>query len=241
MLAMLYDVHGNLPALEAVLQDADAAGADTWLLGGDYAAFGAWPVECVERLRELGDAAAWIHGNWERWQAKPEAAIDNPVVRGANDWVRAALGGGLVAELGALADTVERDGTLFCHASPRSDVDPIPREPDAGADARLLAGVTARRVVFGHTHLQFERADASGARELVNPGSVGLPWDGDTRAAYALLDPARDAVSLRRVAYDVEAAASALDAIGEPWAATTAARLRAARFDVEDGPGTGAP
>jgi diadenosine tetraphosphatase ApaH/serine/threonine PP2A family protein phosphatase len=232
MVAILYDVHGNLPALEAVLEDAGAAGADAWLLGGDYAAFGAWPVECVTRLRELGEAATWIHGNWERWQAAPEAAVDNPVVRSANEWVRAALGGGLVAELGALDDTVERDGTLFCHASPRSDVDPIPREADADADARLLAGVTARRVVFGHTHLQFARADASGEHELVNPGSVGLPWDGDTRAAYALLDPAADAVTLRRVEYDVEAAGAALDAIDAPWAATTAARLRAARFEV---------
>jgi hypothetical protein len=65
MLAILYDIHGNRPALEAVLADARGRGATRWLLGGDYSAFGAWPVECVELLRELGDDATWIRGNWE--------------------------------------------------------------------------------------------------------------------------------------------------------------------------------
>jgi diadenosine tetraphosphatase ApaH/serine/threonine PP2A family protein phosphatase len=232
MLALLYDVHGNLPALEAALDDAAAAGADRWLLGGDYAAFGAWPAGCVARLRALGDAATWIRGNWERWQGAPDDTPDTPVVRGANAAVRAALGDALVAELAALPASTERDGTLFCHASPRSDMDPVPRDPDPDADERLLAGVGAARVVFGHTHLQFQRTSAGGVA-LVNPGSVGLPWDGDPRAAYALLDPAAGTLALRRVDYDVEAAAGALDAIDAPWARTTAARLRTARFDVD--------
>jgi diadenosine tetraphosphatase ApaH/serine/threonine PP2A family protein phosphatase len=96
-------------------------------------------------------------------------------------------------------------------------------------DAPLLAGVAERRVVFGHTHVQFSRVGGGGV-ELVNPGSVGLPWDGDGRAAYALLDGER--VELRRVAYDAERAAGALDAVGAPWAQVTARRLREARFDV---------
>jgi diadenosine tetraphosphatase ApaH/serine/threonine PP2A family protein phosphatase len=229
MLAILYDVHGNRPALEAVLDDAADAGADRWLLGGDFAAFGAWPADCVDRLRGLG-TATFIHGNWERWQAHPDQAIDNPVVTGANAAVRAALGDEVIAWGGALPDTAELEGTLFCHASPRSDMVPVPRVADAEDDAKLLEGVDAQRVVFGHTHLQFARQSADGAHELVNPGSVGLPWDGDVRAAYALLGG--DGIELRRVAYDVEAAAGALDAIGEPWAQTTALRLREARFDV---------
>jgi diadenosine tetraphosphatase ApaH/serine/threonine PP2A family protein phosphatase len=236
MLAILYDVHGNLPALEAVLDDAAAAGADRYLLGGDYAAFGAWPVDCVARLRGLGDAATWIHGNWERWQARPEEAMDNPVVRSANDAARAALGDALVAELGRLPFTTTLHGTVFCHASPLSDVEAFTVEPDIDHDERLLAPIAVPqpfvgRVVFGHIHVQFTRGtDVSVV--LVNPGSVGLPWDGDTRAAYALLDPDRDRITLRRVEYDVEAAAGALDAIDAPGAATTAKRLRAARFDV---------
>lgn len=230
MLAILYDIHGNRPALEAVLDDAASAGADRWLLGGDFAAFGAWPVACVERLRSL-EVATFIGGNWERWQARPAEALDNPVVRGANAAVRAALGDERIAWGGALPGTAELEGTLFCHASPGSDITPIPREADAAQDAQLLAGIDAARVVFGHTHVQFARQSADGAHELVNPGSVGLPWDGDQRAAYALL--AEGGIELRRVPYDVDAAGAALDAIGEPWAHTTARRLREARFDVE--------
>jgi diadenosine tetraphosphatase ApaH/serine/threonine PP2A family protein phosphatase len=228
MLAILYDIHGNLPALRAVLDDADD-GADRFLLGGDYCAFGAWPVECLERLEQL-PRAGWIRGNWERWQADPSAAPDNEVIRGAAGAAIDALGAETVARLAALPTTAERDGALFCHASPQSDMDPFTPEPDPDEDERLLAGVTQPRVVFGHTHIQFARTTARGV-ELVNAGSVGLPLDGDTRAAYALLDD-EGGVHLRRVVYDIEEAAGALDAIGAPWADTTARRLRAARFDV---------
>lgn len=229
MLAVLYDIHGNLPALDAVLDDARARGADRFVLGGDYAAFGAWPLDCVRRLRELGEAV-WIRGNWERWGAQPEAAPDNEVVQGAATAMRDALGAGLIAELAALPAQAEVDGALICHASPISDMEPFSRDADADGDGQLLAGVTTRRVVFGHTHVQFRRTTPSGI-ELINPGSVGLPWDGDTRAAYATV--ADDGtLELHRLDYDVELAAGALDAIGAPWADTTARRLRTARFDV---------
>lgn len=229
MLAILYDVHGNLPALDAVLDDAARRGADRFLLGGDYAAFGAWPLDCVRRLREL-DGATWLRGNWERWAADPAAAPDSAVVQGAAAAVREALGDAVIRELAALPETVELDGALFCHASPLSDVEPFAREADADGDDQLLAGVTQRRVIFGHTHVQFRRRTTAGI-ELVNPGSAGLPWDGDPRAAYALL--ADDGtLDLRRIDYDVELAAGALDAIAAPWATVTAQRLRTARFEV---------
>jgi predicted phosphodiesterase len=231
MLAILYDVHGNRPALEAVLRDARARGADRWLLGGDYSAFGAWPVECVELLRsELGDAATWIRGNWERWQVEPDAVPDGEVLQTAAAWVRGSLGTERVAELGALPASVVLDGTLFVHASPVSDIEAFAPEPDE-SDDQLLSGVAERRVVFGHTHIQFARRSASGI-ELVNAGSVGLPWDGDTRAAYATIDEdgSDGALALHRVEYDVEAAARAVEALGEVWTVTTATRLREARF-----------
>jgi predicted phosphodiesterase len=227
MLAILYDVHGNRPALEAVLQDARTAGADRFLLGGDYSAFGAWPVECVEILRGLGERATWIRGNWERWQAEPDAVPDAPVIQGAAAWVREQLGPASIAELAALPTRAVLRDTLFVHGSPLSDIEPFGPEPDPEGDDQALAGVSQRRVVFGHSHLQFSRTTAGGI-ELANPGSVGLPWDGDARAAYALLG--EDALELRRVAYDLEAAASAVEAIGEPWCAATAERLRTARF-----------
>jgi diadenosine tetraphosphatase ApaH/serine/threonine PP2A family protein phosphatase len=228
MLAILYDVHGNRPALEAVLDDAHGAGADQFLLGGDYSAFGTWPVESVELLRALGDRATWIRGNWERWQGDPGALPDSPIVQGAAHWVCHQLGPELVDQLSALPAQATIGDTLFVHGSPLSDIEPFGPEPDPEGDDQALAGVAQRRVVFGHSHLQFSRRTTSGI-ELVNPGSVGEPWDGDVRAAYALLDD-QDVITLRRVAYDVEAAATAVERIGEPWATVTAERLRTARF-----------
>src|ERR671917_309842 len=129
MLALLYDVHGNLPALEAVLEDCPA---DRFLLGGDHVGFGAWPRETAERLPQLD--AEWIRGNVDRWLAD---APDAPQ----------AMAGG---------------------------TQPLP-EPQDG-DAERLMGVEARRVVFGHTHLQFRRQGPGGV-DLLNPGSVGIPLD----------------------------------------------------------------
>jgi predicted phosphodiesterase len=230
MLAILYDVHGNRPALEAVLADARDRGADRFVLGGDYVAFGAWPTETLEILRALPGDTVWIRGNWERWQAEPDAApTENDLITGANAWVREALGLGVVDELGGLPASAVVGDTLFVHGSPLSDVEPFGREASEDDD-QALAGVTQSRVVFGHSHLQFARRSAGGI-ELVNPGSVGLPWDGDQRAAYATIDD-DDALTLHRVAYDVEAAAVPLDDLGLGWAAATAARLRTARFAV---------
>ncbi|HEY4094162.1 MAG TPA: metallophosphoesterase family protein [Baekduia sp.] len=229
MLAILYDIHGNRPALEAVLDHAQEQGADRFLLGGDYSAFGAWPVECVTVLRALPDAT-WIRGNWERWQAEPGALPDDATIQGAAAWVNEQLGEALVAELAALPASVVLDDTLFCHASPGSDIEPFSPEADPDGDDQLLAGVAQRRVVFGHTHRQFARRSASGI-ELVNAGSVGLPWDGDERAAYATLDDDGQ-VGLHRVTYDYETARRALAEIEEAWTVRTGRRLEQARFDV---------
>ena len=228
MLAILYDIHGNRPALEAVLEDARTRGATRWLLGGDYSAFGAWPVECVELLRDLGDDATWIRGNWERWQVEPDAVPEAEVIQGAAVAVRAALGPGALQELGGLPVSATLGDTLFVHASPVSDIEAFAPAADAESDDQLLAGVTASRVVFGHSHVQFARRSASGI-ELANAGSVGLPWDGDTRAAYSTIDD-DNLLALHRVAYDAEAAAAAVESLAAPWAVATAQRLRTARF-----------
>ena len=227
VVALLYDVHGNLPALEAVL--ADAEDVDTWILGGDYALFGGWPAETVARLRELSPAL-WIRGNGERWTADPGAAPDNPVVPGAIEAAQAALGEETIAELAALPASLDHEGALVCHGSPPSDVRSFMPEP-AEDEAELLESVSAPRVYFGHTHLPFRRVSAVRGIELVNPGSVGMPFDGDPRAAYAVVHP-DGSVEHRRVAYDVEASAARVRAIGEPWAETVARRIQLARMDV---------
>jgi putative phosphoesterase len=219
VLALLYDIHGNLPALEAVLADASDAGE--LLLGGDYATAGAWPRETVERLKEL-ENATWIRGNADRWLAERHDApepMDAIAARTAE-----LVGDQLVAELVALPELTEIAETLYCHASPRSDMQSFGAEPGP-LDGELLEGVDVARVVFGHTHVQFQR-DSHGI-ELLNPGSVGMPWDGDHRAAYAVIDAGQ--VELRRVEYDWEASVAAVrERVGE----LPARRMELARFDV---------
>ena len=221
MRALLYDIHGNLPALEAVL--ADAADADEFVLGGDYAMMGAWPRETVERLKELPNAT-WIRGNADRWLVDRD---DAPApVEAAATKCAGALGDELVQELFNLPETATIAHTLYCHASPRSDMESFFPEPGE-RDSELLAGVEAARVVFGHTHIQFKRT-GPGQPELVNPGSVGMPWDGDHRAAYATIDG--DLVEQRRVEYAWRASAQAVrERVGE----LPARRIELARFDVD--------
>jgi predicted phosphodiesterase len=200
-LGLLYDVHGNLPALEAVL--ADAEDVDSWVLGGDYTLFGAWPRETVERLRQLD--AEWIRGNGERWTASPDDAPEP--VKEAVDRCAELLGGDLVSELAGLPGSLACDGTLYCHGSPVSDVQSFMPEP--GPDEEVLLGaVNNGRLVFGHTHLAFARTGPLGI-ELVNPGSVGMPFDGDHRAAYAVVGQG-GAIEHRRVSYDHQASADAI-------------------------------
>jgi predicted phosphodiesterase len=227
MEALLYDVHGNLPALAAVLADAAQAGATAYVLGGDYALFGGWPVEAVERLRQL-ENAVWIRGNGERWTNAPQDAPDNPVVQAAIAAARAALGDTAVRDLAALPATTRRGDTLICHGSPGSDVDSFAPEPSEH-DADLLHGSDAARVVFGHTHLPFRRT--AGGTELINPGSVGMPFDGDQRAAYALVQD-DGTVEHRRVRYDHAATVRRLRSLGGEWTETVARRVEQARMDV---------
>ena len=226
VLGILYDVHGNLAALEAVLRDAESQGCDAFLLGGDYALFGPQPRETVERLGSLG--AEWIRGNGERWTAGPAEAPDDEVVQGAIAACRDALGDEIVERLARLPEQTVRDGVRYCHASPVSDVRSFLPAPGDDED-ELLAGVEERRLVFGHTHLPFRRE--SGGLELVNPGSVGMPFDGDTRAAYAVV---RDGeVEHRRVNYDSAAAARlVVERFGHGWGETVARRIETASFAV---------
>jgi diadenosine tetraphosphatase ApaH/serine/threonine PP2A family protein phosphatase len=226
-LAIIYDVHGNLPALEAVLADARAAGAQRFLLGGDYALFGPFQAESVAALQGL-EQATWIRGNVDRWAANPsDLPADDVLPRAVAD-CREALGAGLADELGTLPEQVVVDGTRYCHASPLSDMRSFLPEP-GDDDEEMLAGASERRVVFGHTHLQFRRGGPGGA-ELLNPGSVGLPLDGDARAAYALAH-ADGSIEHRRVDYDRDAAIAALgERFGDvAWAQRSVRRLQTSR------------
>ncbi len=219
MLALLYDIHGNLVALDEVLEDAEAAGADAYLLGGDFASWSPWPRETIERLRGLPNTT-WIRGNGERWLREPP--LDRPEVMAALQERDSGLGTD-DGWLYSLQPQFEQDGVLYVHGSPLSDVDSFPPEPGED-DERMLNGVHDKTVVFGHSHQQFRRPGPNGTT-LLNPGSAGMPLDGDVRAAYALRSDDGE-FEFHRVEYDVERAAQAWEKLGDDFGKFAAQRIR---------------
>jgi putative phosphoesterase len=192
--AALHDVHGNLPALEAVLAEATAAGVERVVCGGDAVA-GPFPRESLELLMRAD--AVFVRGNADRE---------------LSDWVAARLDPLAREFLAGLPTTVSLDGVLYCHGSPRSDEEILTRvSPDERFRA-ALAGVDERLVVGGHTHVQFER-ELDG-RRFVNAGSVGLPYEGKQGAFWALVVDGTP--ELRRTPYAVDAAVTAIRTSGYP-------------------------
>jgi hypothetical protein len=139
VLGVLYDIHGNLPALERVLEDAERLGVDHWLLGGDYGTPSPWPLETLDRLRQL-PRATWIRGNGERWLREPP--LDRPEVMESYEMFTGDLPDDVVEWLYDLPDEAEVDGTLFVHGSPLSDVESFAPEPQEGRRASWLACAT---------------------------------------------------------------------------------------------------
>ena len=183
MIATLYDVHGNLPALEAVLAEIPAEA--TIVVGGDVCAGGGHPAEALERLRGLGSRVLWVRGNADRELTPGEPGLAPP---GALDATRAALSEEQIAFLHALPPTVQIGDTLFCHATPRNDTDIFTERTPEERIAFLFEDVPAAVVVCGHTHVQFERTVAG--RRVLNSGSVGQPYE-DEPGAYWTLDLVR--------------------------------------------------
>ncbi len=217
MLGVLYDIHGNLPALEAVLADAGEVGVDRWLLGGDYGTPSPWPLETLARLKEL-EPATWIRGNGERWLREPPA--DRPEVMQSYELFTGGLPEDVVEWLYNLPAQAELDGVLYVHGSPLSDVESFAPDPEEDEE-RMLAGVRDRLIVFGHSHQQFRRPGPDGT-DLLNPGSVGMPLDGDSRAAWATFD---GDFTFRRTEYDTQKAADAYRAMGGDFGDMAAARI----------------
>jgi predicted phosphodiesterase len=222
-LAILYDIHGNLAALEAVLEAAQVERVDRYLLGGDYAAFGPWPRETLGRLWKL-ENATWIRGNGERWLIETDEApsLGSQSEESPVDAVIRELAPREIDRLYALPTQVTLDGVLYVHGSPRSDVESFAPEPQ-DREEELLADVRDRTVVFGHSHLQFRRPGPNGT-DLMNPGSVGMPLDGDIRAAWAVRG-ADGAFAIRRTSYDVNRAVAKARSLGTTWGEMIAERL----------------
>jgi predicted phosphodiesterase len=216
--AALYDVHGNLPALEAVL--AEVGDADAIVVGGDVAA-GPWPSETLELLLGLGDRVHWLRGNADRELVETDRrGLAPPEVL---EWVRARLSDvhlAFLAEL-TLTQALDVDGlgnVLFCHATPRDDEELLTRiSPDERWRA-ALERVAEHLVACGHTHVQFDRT--IGDVRVVNAGSVGMPYEDAPGAYWLRLGPT---VEHRRTEYDVEDTAQRIAAAGWPeeWPAAT--------------------
>jgi putative phosphoesterase len=216
--AVISDVHGNLPALEATLAEIDALDVDAIVVGGDIAS-GPMPRETLARLRDGDPRIQFVRGNADRRYEYPEDASSSEDIWLARSWwadrqlepeERDFLDG--LPEQAVL----EVDGlgaALFCHGSPRSDEEIItPATPDARLEA-IVGGVREDVVICGHTHVQFDRR--LGAKRIVNAGSVGLPYEAESGAYWALLGPD---VELRRTPYDFGAAAELIRESGYPAA-----------------------
>ena len=192
--AALHDVHGNLPALEAVLAEVASLEVDRIVCGGDVVA-GPFPRESLERLQRHD--ALFLRGNADR---EP------------SEWVAAQLDPPARDFLAGLPTTVTLDGVLYCHGSPRSDEEILTRVSPEERVRAALEGVSERVVVGGHVHVQYER-ELGGIR-LVNAGSVGMPYEGRQGAFWALVEDG--SVELRRTTYAVDAAVAAIRASGYP-------------------------
>lgn len=209
----LYDVHGNLPALQAVLADPRCAAADVVVSGGDLVA-GPFPAECLDRLEALGDRVRFLVGNGDREVVSP---TDEQWSRDVGAWAAERLAQGMAERVRSWPATVELEiaglgAVLFCHATPGSDLTILTRQTLEDDVARELADVSADVVVCGHTHVQYDRS--VGAVRLVNAGSVGMPYEGSPDARWALLGPA--GVDLVSTAYDAAAALDDLARTGFP-------------------------
>lgn len=221
--AAIYDIHGNLPALEAVL--AEIAETDATLIVGGDVASGPMPRETIERLMSIGNRARFVRGNADR---EVVAQFDRPLSTTAkedvefgvqvSDWSARQITLDQRDFLASFTDRleIEIDGlgrTLFCHGSPRSDEEIITSATPAARMEGMLDGVAADIIVCGHTHVQFDRTIAG--KRVINAGSVGLPYEGQPGAYWVMLGPD---VSFKRTDYDFERAANQISVSGVPGA-----------------------
>lgn len=233
--AIVSDIHGNLAAWEAVLGDIRAVAPDLVLHAGDLADGGSSPAEVVDRIRALGWAG--VRGNGEEMLCRPETldefasqstappAIWN-AVREVAAWTRASLGKERLSWLSQLPLTLTAPELAVVHASPHTCWK-APRADATDADLEAIYGALGQpTIVFGHTHLPAIRRLGETGRLVINSGSVGLPYDGDPRASYLVLDDG--APQIRRVSYDVEQEAGRLTHSGLPQAEWVTRMLRAA-------------
>jgi predicted phosphodiesterase len=241
--AALYDIHGNLPALEAVLPEVEREAPDLIVVGGDVA-LGPMPNETLDRLIDLQGRGrvVFVRGNTDREIVDLYDGTSTLGESGAADdiwlrreaWVAQRISEAQRDFLASFPETVAFDiaglgPTLFCHGSPRRDDEIITRvTPEARLDA-MLAGTAKNIVVCGHTHVQFDRAHRG--KRIVNAGSVGMHTEGRPGAYWLLIGPD---VDRRRTPYDVDDAVSRIRATDYPDPDELAGRLTANDPSIAD-------
>ena len=222
--AALADVHGNAPALEAVLAEVEREAPDLVVFCGDVT-WGALPEETVALVEPLGERARFVRGNTERellalFDELPTNADEREVFLAQQHDARAReLVAGFAEHVVVEVDEV--GPTRFCHGSPRSDEELVTEATPVERVREFLAGVEEQAVVTAHTHVSYERV-VDGVR-LLNPGSVGLPYEGSPGAYWALLGPG---VEHRRTEYDLDEAERRVRAGGNPFGDLTMEILR---------------
>lgn len=228
MIAVISDVHGNLWALEAVLKELDRIGPAQVIVAGDLAFGGPKPAECVALIRRRGYPT--IRGNTDEWLTKMPARV----LADAISWTAARLSEQdrrFLAGLPFLWRLPDRAGDLMIvHATPWSIGDAVPPDAPVALVKRVFEEAQAAAVVYGHMHIAYVREFEG--KLLVNSGSVGLPFDGDWRASYALLsaDGGSWRATLHRLEYDRTAAIKASRSSDNPEGERWARRLETASF-----------
>jgi putative phosphoesterase len=224
--AAIYDIHSNLPALEAVLQDIGRAEVDRILVGGDVLR-GPMPRETLAFLLGLEMPLQFIQGNGDRAVLEEMAGTDEgdlpQPAREVVRWTARQLDPEHRRVLAGWPATLRMDigglgEVLFCHATPRNDTEVFTRLTSERRLLPIFAQLDVPVVVCGHTHMQFDRT--IGSTRVVNAGSVGMPY-GEPVAHWLLLGP--NNVELRRTAYDLQAAAERVRATNYPQAEDFAA------------------
>ena len=222
-IAALYDIHGNLPALEAVLQDVRRAGVDRIVVGGDVVP-GPMPHETLACLLGLDVPVQFIHGNGDREVLAQMTGAETDWYRTAQEpwrapvrWTAQQLAPDHETVLASWPPVlrVEMPGigaVLFCHATPRNDTEIFTRRTPEDRLAPAFEGIDAPLVVCGHTHMPFDRT--VGDIRVVNAGSVGMPF-GAPGADWLLLGPG---VELRHTDYDLAEAAARIRDTAYPQA-----------------------
>jgi len=201
--AALYDVHGNLPALEAVLAELKDLRPDAVLFGGDLAA-GPMPRETIDLVRSI-EGARFVCGNCDR-----EMLESHPGPY--TGWPGAQLDEEQRRFLAAFEPGIVLDDVLYCHATPYDDEPFVTIFTPDHLASEIVGEVDQPTVVIGHSHSQFDRR--LGVVRLVNAGSVGMPYENEPGAYWALVDAGEP--QLRRTSYDAEAAAERMRGSGWP-------------------------